>query len=74
MDVKAQITALQAKLQPQFGGIHFHVTSTPDSRLHVSVEADVSVDLPGDLDMLLAAAANAFGLGNSPSPSPSSGG
>jgi len=54
-----------ANLKPQFGGVHIHITATPDSRLHVGIEADLSVDLPGDLDALVAGAAAAIGLGNS---------
>ena len=60
-------------LKPQFGGVHVHVRATDDSRLLVSVEAEGSVDLPGELDQIVAQVVNLWpGLGNSPAPSPSS--
>ena len=49
----------------KFEGVHIHVNQAPDKRLTVSVEASASIDLPGDLDDLVAKAAVALGLGNS---------
>lgn len=59
-------------MKPEFGGVHLHVRATEDSRLHVSVEAEGSVDLPGELDQIIAQVASLAGLGNSLAPSPSS--
>jgi len=69
MDIKEKLKALK----PAFGGVSLHLRATDDSRLEVTVEAKGSVDLPGDLDQVVAQVGGLLGLGNSPQPSPSSG-
>lgn len=54
----------------KFEGIHVHVAQSPDKRLTVSVEASGSIDLPGDMDELVAKVAAFFKLGNSSGNSP----
>lgn len=54
----------------KFEGVHIHVAQAPDKRLTVSVEASASIDLPGDLDAIVAQAATLLGLGNSSPASP----
>jgi hypothetical protein len=58
------------------GKIHsynFQFKSTPDSRLHILADVDVSVDLPGELDALAAGIASKLaallGVGNFSAPS-----
>jgi hypothetical protein len=65
--------AVQASVKTaKFNGVSVHCNLAPDKSLDVSIEARANVDLPGDLDVIVANAAKMLGLGNSPAPSPSS--
>ena len=64
--------ALAVWASKKFDGIHVHLEATADSRLSIKVDASGSVDLPGDLDAIVATIGNMFGWGNSTAPSPSS--
>jgi hypothetical protein len=68
MEMKEKLKSLK----PAFGGVSFHLRATEDSRLEVTVEAKGSVDLPGDLDQVVAQIGGLLGLGNSKLPSESS--
>lgn len=66
---KLQETAKTAK----FDGITIDLSATSDSRLQLEVRAKGSVDLPGDLDQVVAQIGGLLGLGNSQASSQSSG-
>lgn len=54
----------------KFEGVHIHIGQAADKRLAVSVEASASIDLPGDMDELVAKIAAFFKLGKSSGNSP----
>lgn len=63
MDIKQKLkdTLKSAK----FGGIAVHVNATKDSKLEVEVVTKGVIDLPGDLDHIVAQITDLLGLGNS---------
>ena len=72
MDIKTALTGI--KNSAKFEGVHIHLQATEDSRLQVRIDASGSVDLPGDLDAIVANIGGLLGLGNSQAPSTSSAG
>lgn len=69
MDIKAQAQAVAKSAK--FEGINIDL-SAKDSRLHVEVRARGSVDLPGNLDEVVAQLGGMLAAGKSSSPSPNS--
>ena len=70
MDIKQAFT--DTLKTAKFGGISVHLHATETSELEVSVEAKGRINLPGDLDQVVANIGGMLGLGNSQAPSPSS--
>jgi hypothetical protein len=70
MDIKK--TAMDSLKTAKFEGVTVNV-DVVNSRLQVSANLKGSIDLPGDMDAIVAQVAGALGVGNSPQPSPSSG-
>lgn len=70
MDIKSQAQAVAKSAK--FEGVNIALHATPNSRLHVEVTASGSVDLPGNLDELVAQIGGLLGAGKSSSPSPNS--
>lgn len=63
MDIKQ--TIVDSAKSAKFEGVSFHVNATDDSRLAIVVEVKGSVDLPGDLDSVVANMLGMLGLGKS---------
>jgi len=70
MDIKQAIkdSAKSAK----FEGAVFSVRTNSAGRLEVNCDLTASIDLPGDMDQIVANIAGMLGVGNSPQPSPPS--
>lgn len=69
MDIKK--TAIETAKSAKFEGADIKL-DVVNSRLQGSINLRGSVDLPGDLDQVVAQIAGALGVGNSPAPSPPS--
>jgi hypothetical protein len=64
------LKAMLARARPVLDGLAPHVEFSgrvyaKDSRIHGVLTVDSSLDLPGDLDAVVASAASLAGLGNS---------
>lgn len=69
MDIKAK--AKEVAQSAKFEGINIDLSAV-DSRLHVEVRARGSIDLPGNLDEVVAQLGGMLAAGKSSSPSPNS--
>ena len=68
MDLKQ--TAIDTAKSAKFDRASVHL-SVVNSRLEVNLDLYASIDLPGDLDQVVANIGGMIGLGNSPAPSTS---
>ena len=70
MDIKK--TAIETAKTAKFEGANLSL-DVVDSRLRGTLSVAGSIDLPGDMDQIVANIAGMLGVGNSPQPSPPSG-
>ena len=68
MDIKQ--TAIDTAKSAKFDRASVHL-AVVNSRLEVNLDLYASIDLPGDLDQVVANIGGLLGMGNLPEPSPS---